>query len=401
MQLKNFIRQLKSSGQSWNTPVHIKGVITDVDATISDKSTHNEIRAELAEAFAWILQNNGKIHFVTASPFSGSEPAIDQRIISKIVNKIYDPSAINRIEVFCRSGGLKVIYKEQQPVILNTEKFFTITEKTFISLIFSLELIDEICSTFFISPYDLVDKKIIHKWKKFVSIFLEREIDTMEADKVFNEINTVFPIAENRAGCLRFNDECIQVEDTMILFTFLEDKGIDASTVLYRVKEKISMLIKQPLNFSYGPHYIAISLTNKSEITRQITAEYEAINEAGLILVMGDGPIDDREMLLVSGGSSLLTLPLFVGPDEKVDIEDPFIIPFDTNLRYVDAIVQFVKMLVNAAIEEKSYWDLPFIMGCISPKMLSEKLNIEKEYFSTFLDSCNIDDKLSFQLISK
>ena len=363
-QLQDFARRMKAQGRRWDESVRIAGVLTDADWTILSPKTGNLVTAPIAWALAWVLDHEGVVRVVTAS----SPEMVADRVETEIRARLKSPRSIERFNVFARSGGLRVTHLNDERTVRPAGRILTVPEQRALLAVFAEAVLGAIAVA---RPSPSIDdlRKALPK-----------------AENV-DAIVTLIEDAEHRVNLVRPNDVIVHWDHgfpTMLLVTFA-DEQLDAKALLDTIQPQIAAQFPSgpPLYFSRGPHYVAAGLYRKSETVAADLAggAYDPQRNPGVVLIAGDGALDDLEAMREAARRfpNLLILPYFVGDPAVVRSDEAIIVPArDTSVKATEA---FLSRLVHAAEFAETYAELPLLRGRYTLQELAKALGISVDDF--------------------
>ncbi|MBI3322600.1 MAG: 4-alpha-glucanotransferase, partial [Candidatus Omnitrophica bacterium] len=353
-QLQAFGARLRELGLSWDRPVQITGVWTDKDYTLLNGDTGKTIHPSLAGDFAWMMDRGKKVVVVTAD----TPESVEQQVWLPIQGVPGDPAGRRaRMRTFARSGGSRVFYPGGQRAVEPGGSVLTERQQTVLIRAFAEILLPQMGQ-----PRDLA------------------------AAADFNAVKDVLVAAEQAAGLLRPNDVPVQIEPenpTMFFITFA-DGTLNSEEIVRQARAKIEQELQgEPaiIHFSCGPYYVAAGLYNKPSTTsRFLSVEFETEKEPGVLIVMGDGSLDDLGMIRAAAESRRhLILPCFVGDPEAIQPGEPVLVP--DGRRYVEAARSVVGNVVKAEKLGLAYDQMEFIRGRFSVRQIAEALSVPTDAF--------------------
>gem|GEM_PF-3711870 len=363
-QLKHFSRQMEKQGVPWKQSVEIAGVWADVDRTLTHPALWgNGLSPAITQSYAWIMHQGGTAGAISAAPYHVADlldadfvfPAsMDQRVVGRIQAAVTSPADMQNLRVLARSGGVAVRFSAAGEASITPS-----------SIQFSSEEITRISRALTVAAFHAIQKKS--------GADLSAEIKELEQAPDILSIARILRDVERAHGLILLEGITpLEIDGGMIFLSF-KDNALNSEEILAEAMPVIGETLGQRrLYFIRGPMYAAVSLFEKAETLRGIIDGPS--EKPGVWIVAGDGPNDDLKMLKMAAGSQRLVLPYFVGPPDAVAVTDAVVVPHSR--RFVEATERFLNEMVSAARDRRSYADLRFIAGEITPRELADALGI-------------------------
>lgn len=369
-QLRHFSRRMEALGVPWEAPVEIAGVWADVDRTQTHPELDgNGLSPSLVESYAWILHRGGTVGAISAAPYRVVDlldagfifPAsMDQRVVGRIQAAVASQADMKNLRVLARSGGFNVRFSSQGQASITSSPVQFLPEE-----------ITRISRALTVAAFHAIHKKF--------GADLSKEIGQVEQAPDVLSIARILRDVERAHGLILLEGITpLEIDGGMIFLSFKDD-ALNPEEILAEAVPVIGETLGQrPLYFIRGPMYVAVSLFEKADVLKEVMDEPS--EKPGIWIVAGDGPRDDLKMLKMAAGSQRLVLSYFVGPPDAVAVTDAVVVPY--RRRFVKATEWFLNEMVSAARDRRSYADLRFIAGEITPRELADALGIPLSGFS-------------------